>query len=144
MIPIYTQSQIGILSTGKNYLLPESVIHADLSDEEIVDKVYQWFSDTSLFSAYYKSIERTAHNTILVHFSYESYEDYYPFVVTIRFIRFRRVADYAKQRAIPDRCPILQLGWEYSDGGCLFEELLDIRVKPELIAKKELTSYYDR
>lgn len=141
MILSYTHHEFNMMFTDRTYLLPNDILYPDLTDEEVIQKTLEWFQEAFLFTAYWKSTKRTEHDTILLTYSYEGYDGYYPFKIEFKLARFKQDPTHPKIYAIPDGCPILQLNVIQEESG-LFHELLNLKVIPEFINRKNLTSYY--
>lgn len=141
MIRSYTQREFSMLPGGDNYLLPNDVLSAEHTDEEVFQKVLEWFQNADTPRATWKSTEKTEYDTILIKYLYEGYDEWYPFEIEFELARFKKDPTHPKPLAIPEGCPILQLT-VLQDQNELFHELLDINVLPEFLKTKKLTSYY--
>ena len=140
MIRSYTHREIGYLSNGNNFLLP--ILHAELSDEEVIKHTIEWFSNTNICYAEYTSIEERHPGELEIKMYYHGYDEYYHFSVIITFIRFRHDVNDKRTNTIPDGCPVIACRFEHAYGG-LMDELLDTKVLPELIKRKQMSRYYD-
>jgi hypothetical protein len=141
----YTIYDLGMNVGGKKYILP---LDKSVSDDEIMDKVKNLFNDI-----YMRQSTDIKKNQMEIKCLYEGYDGYYPYIIHLEFFRLKYDMSNQTQRLVEKKKKDVEDGKEVDDGqwmisiytdneqGSLLEELLDLKILPEIVKKIGLKDY---
>lgn len=145
-----TVYDLGMNVDGKKYLLP---LNKCVSDDEIMDKVKNLFTDIYMYQS--TDIKK---NRMEIKCLYEGYDRYYPYTIQVEVFRLKyddkknigmsytshyqhqRLVEKDDEKEVEDGQLMISMYTE-SEQGSLLEELLDIKILPEIIKKGGLKDY---
>lgn len=135
MIPVYSRKYVRDYLCGPRYYLP-----FEASEEDVFQKTIELFSEARIYARDLYTEKWTApavthkENTIHVKCLYEGYDTYYRFTIVVEVFQLKA------EKKTDDNMYTIALNMEHEYGG-LLDQLLDIRVVPELLSNLKLKEY---
>lgn len=141
----YTRKQLSNLSLSPMYLLPDTILHKDQTDEEILHNTVKWFQsiDPHQGQGEIRRVSINKYNKIVLQCIYQGYEEHYPFRVVVDVIRFREdpTDSHKKKNTLLDGTPILLMEIEQEEHP-LLEELLEDKFRQPFMEAATLIKYH--